>query len=70
MTKKLFLFTLLMTCSMVIAKSPDLSEMTEEEKQVTGLNKLSAEELNLLNDWIKNKQNEIDREIRKKKCRV
>ncbi|MGJ8663166.1 MAG: hypothetical protein ACSHWU_05915 [Marinicella sp.] len=66
MTKKLFLFSLLFFCSLGMAKSPDLSEMTEEEKQITGLNKLSADELNALDDWIKNKQAMIDREIRKR----
>lgn len=66
MTKKLFLFSALIFCSLAMAKSPDLSEMTAEEKQLTGLNKLSADELNALDDWIKNKQAIIDREIRKR----
>lgn len=52
--------------SLAQAKSPDLSSMTDEEKQVTGLNKLSPEELNALSDWIKNKQVIIDRETRQK----
>ncbi len=66
MTKKLFLFSLLFFCSLGMAKSPDLSEMTEEEKQVTGLNKLTADELNALSDWLKNKQTIINREIRQR----
>ncbi|VAW43799.1 hypothetical protein MNBD_GAMMA02-1273 [hydrothermal vent metagenome] len=66
MTKKLFLLFLLSTGSVVIAKSPDLSQMTEEEKQLTGLNKLSTDELNALSQWINNKQANIDREIRKR----
>ncbi len=66
MTKKLFLLFLLSTGSVVIAKSPDLSQMTEEEKQLTGLNKLSTDELNALSQWINNKQTNIDRETRKR----
>lgn len=64
MIKKLFMLFLLLTCFVVAAKSPDLSQMTEEEKQITGLNKLSATELSALNDWINNEQNKINREIR------
>ena len=66
MTKKLFLLFLLSTCNVVLAKSPDLSQMTEEEKQLTGLHKLSADELNALSQWMKNEQANIDREIRQR----
>lgn len=66
MKKKLTLLIIVLMISVVQAKSPDLSEMTEEEKQITGLNKLTSEELNALSDWIKNKQASIDREIRKR----
>jgi hypothetical protein len=68
MTKKLFLMLILSTCSVVVAKSPDLSQMTEEEKQLTGLNKLSTTELSALNDWIKNEQAKIDRKIREREA--
>lgn len=66
MIKKLFMLFLLSSCCVVMAKSPDLSQMTDKEKQLTGLNKLSADELNALNQWIKNKQLTIDREIRQR----
>ncbi|TDR19597.1 hypothetical protein [Marinicella litoralis] len=66
MIKKLTLLLMILMFSLAQAKSPDLSVMTDEEKQLTGLNKLSAEELNALSDWIKNKQAEIDREIRQR----
>lgn len=66
MIKKLSLLLLILMFSVVQAKSPDLSKMTEEEKQATGLHKLSADELNALSDWIKNQQASIDREIRKR----
>lgn len=66
MTKKLFFLTQLLVCGLVLAKSPDLSDMTAEEKQVTGLHKLTDEELNNLSQWIDNKQREIDREIRQR----
>ena len=69
MNKKLFLSFLLIylsTYNIVFAKSPDLNQMTEEEKQLTGLNKLSSEELNALSQWLNNKQIIIDREIRKR----
>ncbi|WP_223789890.1 hypothetical protein [Marinicella meishanensis] len=66
MTKKLFFLTQLMLCGLVMAKAPDLSDMTEEEKQVTGLHKLTDEELNNLSQWFNNKQREIDREIRQR----
>ena len=66
MFKKLSLITMVVLSSVAIAKSPDLSEMTEEEKQVTGLNKLSPDELSALSDWIKNEQAVIDREIRQR----
>lgn len=66
MIKKLCLLSLMFSLSAVVAKTPDLSEMTEDEKQVTGLNKLTADELNALNDWLKNKQRIINREIRQR----
>ncbi len=66
MKKNLSLLLLFLMVSLVQAKSPDLSDMSEEEKQVTGINKLTAEELNALNDWLKNKQAVIDREVRKR----
>lgn len=66
MKKKLSFLLLTLMFSVALAKSPDLSEMTEEEKQITGLNKLTSDELNALSDWIKNKQASIDREIRKR----
>ncbi len=66
MIKNLTLLSMVLLFSVAQAKSPDLSQMTAEEKQLTGLNKLSAEELNALSDWIKNKQAVIDREIRQR----
>ena len=62
MTKKLLLLFLISTCFTVLAKTPDFSQMTDEEKQLTGLNKLSAEELNALSQWLDNKQSKIDQE--------
>ena len=64
MTKKLFLLTLMISSPFVQAKTPDISEMSDEEKQLTGLHKLTAEELNNLNDWLKNEQRIINREFR------
>jgi len=66
MIKQLFLLLSILLLSSAHAKSPDLSKMTEDEKQATGLNKLSKEELNALNEWIKNEQTNIDRTIRKR----
>jgi hypothetical protein len=40
--------------------------MTDAEKQSTGINKLSADELQALSNWLKNKQTVIDREMRKR----
>lgn len=40
--------------------------MTAEEKQLTGLDKLSEDELNALNAWLKNEQLKIDRKIRER----
>ncbi len=66
MTKKLFLLFLLSTCSVEAAKSPDLTKMSEEEKQLTGLNKLSTDELDALGEWLKNEQTVINRENRRR----
>ncbi|MEZ5470451.1 MAG: hypothetical protein R3E90_01600 [Marinicella sp.] len=66
MIKKLSLLLLTFTLSLTQAKSPDLTKMTEDEKLVTGLSKLTPEELNALSDWLKNEQMNIDREIRKR----
>ena len=66
MTKKLFMLSAILACGSVFAKSPDLTEMTEEEKQLTGINKLTVDELNMLSQWLKNKQVIIDRETRQR----
>ncbi len=67
MTKKLFMLSaILLAYGSVLAKSPDLTQMTEEEKQLTGLNKLTADELNMLSQWLKNRQLIIDRETRQR----
>ena len=66
MIKKLSLLLLVFLFSVAQSKSPNLSEMTEEEKQTTGLNKLSADELNALSNWINNQQKIIDRETRQR----
>ncbi|MCX7554550.1 hypothetical protein OS175_11720 [Marinicella sp. S1101] len=50
------------------AKSPDLSEMTAEEKELTGLNKLNEEELNALASWLKNEQLKINRKMRERQA--
>ena len=60
----LFLFAL--TISAVNAKIPDFDEMTDEERQVTGLNKLTPEELQALKGWLTEEQKNIEREIRKR----
>ena len=66
MINKLFLCFLLMLSLPLLAKSPDINDMTDAEREATGVNKLTEEELSALDDWIKNKQHEIDRKIRQR----
>jgi hypothetical protein len=62
------LSVLMMTCLVLFAhaKTPDLDNMTDEEKQITGISKLSATELEALQQWYRNQQQQIDREIRQR----
>jgi|GEM_PF-4936863 len=66
MIKKLSLLLLLLTSFVVTSKSLDLKEMSEEEKQLTGLSKLSSDELDALSEWLNNKQTIINRENRRR----
>jgi len=64
--KKLSVLLLISLALMVQAKTPDLKDMTDEEKAATGINKLSAAELDALQQWYKNQQQNINREIRQR----
>ncbi len=64
--KKLSVLMMLLLEFMVQAKSPNMKDMTDEEKEVTGINKLSASELEALQQWFDNQQTTIDREIRQR----
>ena len=66
MMKKLSVLLLISLALMVQAKTPDLKDMTDEEKAATGINKLSAAELDALQQWYKNQQQNINREIRQR----
>lgn len=66
MIKKSFILCGLLFCFSATAKSPKLSDMTAEEKELTGLNKLSDDELNALSQWLRNEQLKIDRKIKER----
>lgn len=52
----------------IMAKTPDLNQMTEEEKNLTGINKLTDDELNALSQWLRNEQLKINRKIREQQA--
>ncbi len=66
MIKKLSLLPLLFVATLALSKSPNLSQMSEADKQTTGLHKLSEEELSALKAWINNEQVKIDRKMKER----
>ncbi len=68
MIKKSLFFCCILFGFTTWAKSPDLSQMSAEEKELTGINKLSDDELNALNAWLKNEQLKINQTIRERQA--
>ena len=64
--KKLSALLLISLAFTALARTPDLQDMTDEEKAVTGIDKLSATELDALQQWYENQQRQIDRSFRER----